>query len=93
MRFFEKVDWDTVDYDKVVGHQVPLPDGSQHFIEMDMLHWYWVEFMQEQGETIEDVIAEALDILTEEPDTDLDELIKTGILAWGREWVRITEGH
>ncbi|QCI63956.1 hypothetical protein [Phreatobacter stygius] len=96
MKAIEKVDWETVDFDKVVGDYVPLPDGSQHYIEMDMLHWHVLLFIAERGEPLEDVAQDALNVIADTPGTNFeehfDELFKAGIMAFGRQWVLLTTG-
>lgn len=97
MQAIENVNWDTVDYDKVIGDYLPMPDGSKHYIEMDMLYWYTLDFMiKQRPDALTTSIRITLDLLRENPDAGddyFDELFKIGIMAWGREWIRQTEGR
>lgn len=94
-----KLNWDTVDYDKLHTDYITMPDGTKRLIEMSMLHWYWVQFMEKEGFTpLTGVIQDTIEILAEGlgPDEDYDEefdhLLRTGILAWGRNWIHVSEG-
>jgi hypothetical protein len=97
MQAIEKVNWDAVDYDKIIGDYLPMPDGSQHYIEMDMLHWYTLDFMSKQRpDAPAKLVKDTLKLLVDAPDVEegeFDDLLKIGIMAWGREWIRQTEGR
>jgi hypothetical protein len=93
MEAISKVDWDTVDYDKIIGDYLIFAGGTRHYIEMDMLHWYWLQFMLRKGQTVDNIARHAREVMAECPGSDFDELVRAGILAYGREWVRLTEGR
>lgn len=95
------VNWDTVDWDLEVANYIRMPDGTQRILTMSMLHWYWVQFMEEHGETrFRDLIRDALKAMEIEYtptdpdwDEDFDYLVKHGIMAWARSWIELTEGR
>lgn len=100
MDAIQKVNWDTVDFKKTLGDYIEMPDGSKRYIEMTMLHWYWLDFMiTKNGQTTARVAQHALDVLNETPelhdnfDEEFAELFRVGIMAYGRNWVKITEGR
>lgn len=93
MSAIEKVDWDTVDFDLVVGDYIEMPDGTQHYIEMTMLHWYWLDFMGQQEVSVQEAVKMAENVLKDCPDANFDDVLRLGLLAWGREWTLQTEGR
>lgn len=75
-----------------------MPDGSKHYIEMSMLHWYWAHFIVENTELkLEEIAQDALDVLAgstgDEPGMTLDELIRYGLMVFGKRWVKNTTGR
>lgn len=95
---FKDVDWDTVDNDKVVGNYIPMPDGSLHYIEMSMLHWYWAYFyVVELKSGLEYFARNALEVKAAnksgEEGLSFDELVRHGLMVFGKQWVKETTGR
>jgi hypothetical protein len=100
MEVFEKVDWDNVDYQKIVGSYVPLPDGRKQYVELSMLHWSWIDFCEKEAETtIEELVAPVVQTLEEEnePPETWDEtfqfVLSAGILAFAKAWIKDSTGR
>lgn len=75
-----------------------MPDGSKHYIEMSMLHWYWAHFISEKGgTTLEQIAQDALDIIAKDgvpvEEDELNDLIRIGLMAYGKQWVKETTGR
>lgn len=93
MKAIESVNWDTVDLDKILGDYIELPDGTQHYIEMEMLIWQCLEFMKKRGHTVDSIAKDAFDTMKRHPGSEFDGIFKTAIMAYCREWVRINHGR
>lgn len=95
---FKDVDWGSPDFDdnKVVGNYLPLPDGTPHYIEMSMLHWYWAWFMvnkaDEKLENLTKDILEVIDGAAIDPE-EFDDLLRLGLMTFGKRWVKNTTGR
>lgn len=95
---FEKVNWANIDDNKIVGSNFPMPDGSKHYIEMSMLHWYWAHFIIEKTELkLEQVAQDALDVIAQAgvppEEGEFDDLIRIGLMSFGKAWVKSTTGR
>jgi len=94
----EGVDWKNIDDDKLVSDYIEMPDGSHRVVQLTMLHWYLINFrVKEVGVPLTPIIQDIIDTVKADPEADLDKefdyLLGTCILAWGREWIRVTEGR
>ncbi len=47
--------------DQVVGDHFKMPDGSKIYIELTLLHWYWIERHEKRGTSAGELIANLLD--------------------------------
>ena len=77
-------DWDNADLDQMVGENIVMPDGSRHYIEMSMVHWYALEFMMRRGHTTQS-IAEDMNRIIREHDggpEDFDDLFRTAVFSY-----------
>lgn len=101
MEVFEKVDWGRVDNDRIVGSYIPMPDGSKHYIEMSMLHWYICDFYVTKAEgRLEDIAREVQDILDEpgasptgEKGLSFDECFQHYLISFAKTWIKDTTGR
>lgn len=77
-------DWDKVDLDEVVGHDIVMPDGSRRFIEMSYLHWYALEFMMKRGHTTQGLAKDIIEIIERNNGSmdDFSECFQTGLLSY-----------
>jgi hypothetical protein len=81
MEAISKVDWDTIDYDKAIGDYLVFADGTRHYIEMDMQHWYWRKFLLRKGQKVDNIARHAREVMTECSGYDSDEMVRASILA------------
>ncbi len=51
--------------DKIVGSYIPMPDGSQHYVEIPMYAWYWLRRMHTSESEFKSFAQETLDAIAE----------------------------
>lgn len=69
MRAIENINLDelTADQlDQVIGDHFDIPGHEPLFIEMTLLHWYWLNDRNKRGQTTDDYIQELLDDCSDE---------------------------
>jgi hypothetical protein len=92
MKAIEKINWETADLDKVIGDYIPMLDGSEHYIELDLLHWNLLQFMMERGDAYQEMIKDTLEAAAGVTEF-FDVLIREGIFTFNREYIRIATGR
>lgn len=100
MEVFEKVNWEAIDDEKIVGSYVPLPDGRKQYVELSMLCWYWLHFCEKHADMpVSEFVEGTIQTLKEvgEPEESWDEAFQFGltvaILTFAKGWVRATTGE
>jgi hypothetical protein len=109
MEALEGFDWTVLErketrvelLEKVIGSYVPMPDGSQHYIEMPMIAWYWMHRLIARGRDMKTYAQTALDAMYEtEPAFDEEQFnecyeiiimssgkgLLQGLTETGRHW-------
>ncbi len=65
--------------DRIIGSHIPMPDGSQHYIELPLFVWYWAHRTTTIGTPLLSLTQQALDAIAE---ADRE----TGVQYTGDEW-------
>lgn len=92
MKAIEKINWDTADLDMVIGDYIPMLDGSEHYIEMDLLHWALLKFMMERGDAYQSLLKDVQELKPIDAE-QFDHLVRFGIFRFNREYIRFTTGR
>ena len=74
--------------ERVYGSHVPMPDGSQHYLEMPLIAWYWMHRLIKRGDNMVEYAQETLDSI-HEVENKFDEarftkFYQAGLMASGR---------
>jgi len=95
MRAIENINLDELtaeQLDRIIGDYFDIPGHDKLYIEMTLLHWYWLKERQKRGETPEDYILDTLDFLEDEGAEYDPELFKKlfcdGLIAGGQGTLR-----
>lgn len=51
--------------ERIIGSHVPMPDGSQHYLEMPLIAWYWMHRLIKRGRDMTAFAQDTLDAIHE----------------------------